>query len=430
MGGTFTHRLGLFNSTAPASYSGALVHHSVDQSTGVTSLILSHDTEVYDTGGWHSTSSNNSRLTVPSSVSVVRVITNNLTTTTGGGGYHLKNGATFRGMGGKTTETAGNDGVNLSSALLEVSIGDYFEFEAVAAPSVDSAAGVSSWFAIEKVDSSLKRALVNRSSNQSISAATTTTINWNAEVYDTDSWHDTGSNTSRLTVPSGVSLVRVGGNLTAANTGQSALSFFKNGAGARGLPTYDCEVNGTERLNAWSAPLEVSAGDYFEMRVFATDAINVGSSNENWFAIEEVPSTYKRALVYKTGNQSVNDSTTAVLTFDAEVYDTDSIHDNATNNTRLTVPSGVTQARVGFSIKTPSATGQAVASVRKNGTGSGDYGYPTAETDTAGTDNICGMGAWVDVTAGDYFELRFLQNSGAAMNIGTDNETWFCMECR
>lgn len=405
---------------------GALVRLSSNASSS-GSLIIPWDTEVYDVGNWHSTSSDTSRLTVPSGVTLVRV-SGNADSGDRGGPDLLRGGSAFRGMGCKSTDTSGQNQTNAASALIEVTAGNYFEFEKSGLTgSVD--ATVATWFAIEAVDPATKRALVHRSTDQAISAGTTTTITWNAEVYDTDAWHDTGSDPSRLTVPSGVTLVRVGGNLIASNSGQAVISFLKGGGSARGLPIFDTEVSGSERLNAWSAPLEVSPTNYFEMRVFTTAAINVGNDERNWFAIEEVPSTYKRALVYKTGNQSIGNNSTTTLTWDAEVYDTDAIHDNSTANSRLTVPSGVTQARLSFSIAVPSATGQHVGTVLKNGS-AGDYGLPGCETDTAGADNLCGMGAWIDVTPGDYFELRYFQNSGGSLNIGTADGTWFCMECR
>jgi hypothetical protein len=46
------------------------------------------------------------------------------------------------------------------------------------------------------------------------------------------------------------------------------------------------------------------------------------------------------ARVYHNTTQTNADSTTAALAFNSERYDTDAFHDNATNNSRLTVPSG------------------------------------------------------------------------------------------
>jgi hypothetical protein len=65
--------------------------------------------------------------------------------------------------------------------------------------------------------------------------------------------------------------------------------------------------------------------------------------------------------------------------------------------------------------------------VTKNGA---DYfGMPEYSNDTGGTDNLNGMGAWVDVSPGDYFEVVFTSPSSAC-TIGTDAETFFGLECQ
>jgi hypothetical protein len=234
------------------------------------------------------------------------------------------------------------------------------------------------WFAAEAIDAGIKYALVGKTGNQSISAGVTTTLTFDAETADTDAWHDNVTNNSRLTVPSGVTLVRVSANVknNALTGGQNVVSMIKNGASARGLPERDLEGNVRKYLNVVSAPLEVTAGDYFEVQYFGTNAETVPTSDDVWFCIEEVPSTYKRALVYKSAGQALSAATWTPLAFGAEVYDTDSIHDNATNNTRLTVPSGVTKARLSFNVKNPSTAGQLIAQVTKNGLGNTAPGCP------------------------------------------------------
>jgi hypothetical protein len=114
------------------------------------------------------------------------------------------------------------------------------------------------------------------------------------------------------------------------------------------------------------------------------------------------------------------------VTWDVEVTDTDSIHDNVTNNTRLTVPSGKTQARVSFGVSSGSATGAQLARTTKNG--ANYYGAICDQSNTAGGDSIHAVGPWVDVVPGDYFELLF--TSGASFSLGASVAVWFAMECR
>lgn len=60
---------------AGMAFSGAHAYRSAD-TTGVNATggyTLGFDTEAYDTGGWHDTVTNNSRMTVPSGVSYVEI---------------------------------------------------------------------------------------------------------------------------------------------------------------------------------------------------------------------------------------------------------------------------------------------------------------------------------------------------------------------
>lgn len=53
------------------------------------------------------------------------------------------------------------------------------------------------------------------------------------------------------------------------------------------------------------------------------------------------PAVYKGSLVKRvTSAQSIANATPTKVQWNDEVYDTGAFHDNATNNTRLSVPSG------------------------------------------------------------------------------------------
>lgn len=418
------HRFG-----TPVTPFGALVYQASAGQSIVSSTALTWDSEVYDVGGWHDTASNTSRLTVPPGVTLVRLTTNLRSTSTGNPKIdHRLNGSAFQGQGkGDSESNSGDDCTNIASAIMATSTFDYYETFAVAGGSGGTVVA-NTWASIEAISTSLKRVLVKKTGNQAISAGATTTVTWETEDYDTDAFHDNVTNTSRLTAPA-TGRYRVTANLVSGSvTGQFVISFLKNGASARGLPARDCDTGSEENLNAVSAVLDLTSGDYIECQAFHTSATNVVSDLGTWMMMEEVPATYKCCTAYKSGTQSISNNTTTAVAFGAELYDDDAMHDNSTNNTRVAVPSGCTRARASFCLKTPSATGQAVAEVYKNGA---TYtGAPRFETDTAGTDNVSGFGAWVDVTPGDYFELMFFQDSGSSMTLGTDNETWLCLECQ
>lgn len=93
-------------------------------------------------------------------------------------------------------------------------------------------------------------------------------VTWDTEHIDTDAWHSTVSNTSRLTVPAGVRVAEFSGaiavDLSTANTWKN-LYLYKNGSLYQVFwwnfkPT---DVHWVGHFN--SGPLAVTPGDYFEL---------------------------------------------------------------------------------------------------------------------------------------------------------------------
>lgn len=105
-----------------------------------------------------------SRLTVPTGVSRIRLHANLITT--GGGGVELsgrmlRNGSSFVGMGYSQTDTPSTSLLNMSSDVIDVSPGDYFELEATTNNGADINFGDSSWFSIEAVEGTWDEATVS-----------------------------------------------------------------------------------------------------------------------------------------------------------------------------------------------------------------------------------------------------------------------------
>lgn len=413
-------------SVPSSAIAGALVTHSSNESVA-NGAAKGFNSETYDGDNYHDLVTSNSRLTIPSGVSLARVITNTFIPSAVFSLILNKNGASFAGTNQYSTNIIGGVPANLASAIVSVSAADYFTVVNDSGSSTTINAD-ELWFAIEPIDSAQKYALVNKSATQAISAATTTTVTFGAEVADTDAFHDNVTNNSRLTVPSGVTRVRLSG--CCANGGTSSqfvVTMLKNGASARGLPAKDTETTSATTLGFVSAIMAVSTSDYFEMRYFSAAATTLQNNDRTWFQIEEVDASIKYALVYKSGTQAISANTWTVVAFGAEEADADGMHDNSTNNSRLTVPSGCTRARATFGLKTPSSANRSRARVIKNGTSAYAAGLPAQLSDTAGTDSINGMGAWVSVSPGDYFELEYFVDGG--LTLGTDDETWFQLEC-
>jgi hypothetical protein len=115
------------------------------------------------------------------------------------------------------------------------------------------------------------------------------------------------------------------------------------------------------------------------------------------------------------------------LAWNQESYDAGAFHDNATNNTRLTVPSGKAgkywcYAKVRFAAN---ATGRRRIEIWKNGSAAISRKYMPAN----GTDIVhIDIFEEVDLIATDYLEVRVEQNSGGSLNVDAGTEdTYFIM---
>ncbi len=148
--------------------------------------------------------------------------------------------------------------------------------------------------AIDNIENKIefKGCLVARTTTQSISDNTNTVASFNSEVYDEGNFYSSGQPT-RLTIPAGVSKVKLSGNVIFAShsTGWRRITISKNGGGFIG--SFDIRmnaVNGTDTGLQGSTPvIDVVEGDYFELGVHHTrgSALNT-VANTLWFSIEAI----------------------------------------------------------------------------------------------------------------------------------------------
>lgn len=128
------------------------------------------------------------------------------------------------------------------------------------------------------------------------------------------------------------------------------------------------------------------------------------------------PGTFAGVTVYNDSNQSISTATDTVLAFNQEEFDIGDFHDNSTNNSRLTIPSGQAgyydvTATVQFAAN---ATGSREASIRKNGSTVVTTARSAAAPD--GTTNlVVTRKLYLDVS--DYVEVIVNQNSGGSLNV-------------
>lgn len=128
--------------------------------------------------------------------------------------------------------------------------------------------------------------LINRTTDQVITVNTWTAIAWNAETYDTNDFHDNSINPSRMTVPAGVSRVRLSSNITWEGD-VSSVRYYKmqkNGASFPGAPYVKNVPGGADGMfqNIISAVVSVVEDDYFEVLVFHGNSPNLDIDATDW----------------------------------------------------------------------------------------------------------------------------------------------------
>lgn len=120
------------------------------------------------------------------------------------------------------------------------------------------------------------------------------------------------------------------------------------------------------------------------------------------------------ARVTHSVNQSISDATETSLAFDTERYDTDTIHDAVTNNSRLTAKTAGKYLIVGQAYMAASDAGIRYFVFRLNGV---TY-IGITEWDTAqGSVTAMHSSTIYDMAVDDYVECRVYQSSGGALNV-------------
>ena len=139
------------------------------------------------------------------------------------------------------------------------------------------AGGVPSW-AAPAGGATYSGCSAYRSTSQTLTAGAYTAIQWNAEYWDTNTYHDNSTNPSRFTVPSG----KAGYYSYKFNLGIGAIT---------GDNYFHIRVNGTTKWNfSWrtnsptnlqgNATLNLAVGDYVELFVYNVSTIATAYNDE------------------------------------------------------------------------------------------------------------------------------------------------------
>ncbi|MDA1128317.1 MAG: hypothetical protein O2913_06435 [Chloroflexi bacterium] len=121
------------------------------------------------------------------------------------------------------------------------------------------------------------------------------------------------------------------------------------------------------------------------------------------------------ARAYHSASQSIANNTTTALAFNSEDFDTDTIHDTATNNSRLTCKTAGKYYIHGQVAWAASTAGIRLMELYLNGTTL--IARVTMGTSTGEDSPRQQISTLYDLAVNDYVELRVYQSSGAALNV-------------
>ena len=146
-------------------------------------------------------------------------------------------------------------------------------------------------------------------------------------------------------------------------------------------------------------------------------ANSVGSSEvtNGSLGTGEISHAIPAARVTRTSAQSIPDSLNTSLAFNQERYDAAGVHDNATNNSRLTAPvTGIYAVTAQFTWGGSAGAGSRFAGVMKNGS------TLIARSQELAGDDDENLTTQVLLAAGDYVEVQVLQTSGGNLPVAAN----------
>jgi len=271
--------------------------------TGAGWTFIPWNNEITDTLGFHDNSTNNTRFTVPSGVSFLR-LSCGIEATIGGNIWAWL--ASFK--GGGTTNFAGMLSMNRDagqgasrlgahSCIVPVSAGNFFEIAGLAENTsvvVAGGADTNSWAQVEVFPSDYRFCAVYKTATQAITGGVYTVVLFGGEISDTEGCHSTSSNTGQIVIPANVSECRVSFNVQMNSTNVECLGYGRltrggvvPGIGEDGMPMAGCGGTPTGAMNAIGAWVACSPGDIVELLVNPlTAGQTMQASESSWLCVE------------------------------------------------------------------------------------------------------------------------------------------------
>jgi hypothetical protein len=148
--------------------------------------------------------------------------------------------------------------------------------------------------------------------------------------------------------------------------------------------------------------------------------VNAGATAPEW-KTPASGSTFAGCALTKSASQTISNNTGTFISFNGEDFDTDNFHDNSTNNTRITIPSGKAgKYQVNLNLQWAANTsGTRYCMLYKNGTV--NFVEKLLSVSTTGGYAEQFLATIMDLTVGDYIEAKVDQSSGGNLDVWGDN---------
>jgi hypothetical protein len=136
----------------------------------------------------------------------------------------------------------------------------------------------SAWVAVGGGVASFSGCALYKSATQTCTNGAGTVLTWENEYLDTDSFHSTSSNTSRITIPSGKGgkyMVMAQTNFTSDTSSLQTFSIMKNGASV--VTNRYGNSRWFSRSIVVSTVVDVVATDYIEVKIDVSGGVNLAT---------------------------------------------------------------------------------------------------------------------------------------------------------
>lgn len=199
------------------------------------------------------------------------------------------------------------------------------------------------------------------------------------------------------------------GDITAVTAGTGI-----SGGGTSGAVTITNSM-ATEITAAGDIIVGTGSGTFDNLPIGSTGQILTADTTVSPYKVKWAsPESFLGCRVTKTGSQAITTATLTAVTWNLEDYDTNSMHDNVTNNSRITIPSGqggyyLVQANL---VYTDAGTAAEIL-IYKNGT---ILKRQMSGTSSTGDFDL-EITAVLNLAASDYIEIYTRQATGANRNV-------------